>query len=251
MGRKGSRRHLKREKAPRSWLIHPKEFHWAVKPRPGPHAREASLPLSVLLREALGYAKNIRESQIILAQNRVIVDGKIRRDHKYPTGLMDVVELPDANMSYRIVPAAGKGLTALRIPKDEAKAKLCRIEGKTTLRKGQVQLNMHDGRNLVLPVQDPRNPKEDVYRTRDTLRISIPAQKILSHLKFAEGAYAVVTSGRNVGRHGRIIKIEPSTAARTATALIEDPSGDRFETIADYLFVVGEEKPIIKIEGGA
>jgi ribosomal protein S4E len=33
--------------------------------------------------------------------------------------------------------------------------------------------------------------------------------------------------------------------------LIEDPSGNRFETIADYLFVVGEEKPIIKIEGEA
>jgi len=82
------------------------------------------------------------------------------------------------------------------------------------------------------------------------VRISIPAQKILSHLRFAEGAYAIVTSGRNLGRHGKIMKLEPSTAARTATALIEDPSGNRFETIADYLFVVGDEKPTIKIEGG-
>jgi len=100
-------------------------------------------------------------------------------------------------------------------------------------------------------VEDARNPKEDIYKTRDTIRIGIPTQKILGHLKFAEGAYAIVTSGRNLGRHGKIMKIEPSTAARRATALIEDPSGNRFETIADYLFVVGEEKPIIKIEGGA
>jgi len=251
MGRKGGRKHLKREKAPRSWPIHPKEFQWAIRPSPGPHAQESSLPLSILLRDVLGYAKNTRESKIVLAQNRVSVDGKIRRDHKFATGLMDVIELPDANISYRILPAVGKGLTALRIPKDEAKAKLCRIEGKTTLNKGHVQLNLHDGRSIVIPVQDARNPTNDVYGTRDTLRISIPTQKILGHFKFAEGAYAMVTSGRNLGRHGKIMKIEPSTAARRATALMEDTSGNRFETIADYLFVVGEDKPIIKIEGGA
>lgn len=203
------------------------------------------------MRDVLGYAKNTRESKIILAQNRVSVDGKIRHDHKFPAGLMDVVELPDANASYRVLPAIGKGLTALRIPKDEVKSKLCRIEDKTTLRKGRVQLNLHDGRSIVMPFQDPGSPREGTYNTRDTLRISIPDQKILGHLKFAEGAYAIVTSGRNLGRHGKIMKLEPSTAARTATALMEDPSGNRFETIADYLFVVGEEKPSIKIEGGA
>lgn len=251
MGKKGGRKHLKREEAPRSWLIHPKELQWAVKPSPGPHPQRECLPLSRLLREVLGYAKSLRESKIILAQNRVIVDGRLRRDHKYPAGLMDVVELPDANLTYRILPTVGKGLTALRIPKEEAKAKLCRIESKTTLRKGQVQLNFHDGRNVIVPVQDARNPKEDTYRARDTLRIGIPAQKILGHLKFAEGAYAIVTSGRNLGRHGRIMKIESSTGARPPTAVIEDPSGNQFETIADYLFVVGEEKPAIKIEGGA
>jgi small subunit ribosomal protein S4e len=251
MGKKGGKRHLKREKSPRFWRIHPKESQWAVKPVPGPHSQDTCIPLSSLLRDVLGYAKTTRESKIILAQNRVSVDGKIRRDHKFPAGLMDVVELPDANMSYRVLPAVGKGLTAVRIPKDEAKHKLCRIEDKTSLKKGRVQLNLHDGRSITIPVQDPRSPQEDTYKTRDTVRISIPTQKILGHLKFAVGAYAIVTSGRNLGRHGKIMKLEPSTSARTATALIEDPSGNRFETIADYLFVVGEEKPTIKIEGEA
>jgi len=251
MGKKGGKRHLKREKAPRYWPIHPKESYWATKPSPGPHAQRACVPLANLLRDLLGYARNTRESKIILAQNRVSVDGKIRHDYKFPTGLMDVVELPDANMSYRILPAIGKGLTAVRIPKDEAKAKLCRIEDKITLNKGRVQLNLHDGRSIVIPVEDARNPKEDIYKTRDTVRIGIPTQKILDHLKFAEGAYAIVTSGRNLGRHGKIMNIEPSTVARRATAVIEDPSGNRFETIADYLFVVGQEKPVIKIEGEA
>jgi small subunit ribosomal protein S4e len=251
MGKKGGKRHLKREKSPRFWRIHIKESQWAVKPIPGPHAQKVCIPLSTLLRDMLGYARNARESKIILAQNRVSVDGKIRREHKFPTGLMDVIGIPDANVSYRILPTVGKGLTPVRIPKDEANTKLCRIENKTTLRKGHVELNLHDGRSITIPVQDSRTPREDTYKTRDTVRISIPTQKIVGHLKFAERAYAIVTSGRNLGRHGRIMKLEPSTAARRATALIEDPSGNRFETIADYLFVVGEEKPIIKVEGEA
>ena len=251
MGKKGGSKHLKREKASRSWLIHPKEFQWATKPTPGPHPQRDCLPLSVLLRDILGLAKNARESKIILAQKRVLVDGKVRRDHKFPAGLMDVIELPDADMTYRILPAVGKGLTALRISKDEGKAKLCRIEDKSTIKKGAMQLNLHDGRNIIISVQDARNPREDTYKTRDTLRISMPDQKILEHLRFSEGAYAIVTSGRNIGRHGKILKIERSTAARRAAALIEDPSGERFETIADYVFVIGEQKPIIKIEGGA
>jgi len=251
MGKKGGKRHLKRENSPRFWRIHVKESQWAIRPIPGPHAQKACIPLSSLLRDMLGYARNARESKIILAQNRVSVDGKIRREHKFPIGLMDVVGIPDANVSYRILPAVGKGLTAVRISKDEVDTKLCRIEDKTTLRKGHVQLNLHDGRSIAIPIQDSRTPREDTYKTRDTVRISIPAQKIVGHLKFAEGAYVIVTSGRNLGRHGRIMKLEPSTAARRATALIEDPSGNRFETIADYLFVVGEEKPIITIEGEA
>ena len=107
------------------------------------------MPLSVLLRDVLGLAKNAREGKIILAQKRVLVDGKVRRDHKFPAGLMDVIELPDADMTYRILPAVGKGLTALRISKDEGKAKLCRIEDKSTIKKGAVQLNLHDGRNIL------------------------------------------------------------------------------------------------------
>ena len=35
MAKMGSRKHLKRYKAPKSWPIHPKENTWTVKPAPG------------------------------------------------------------------------------------------------------------------------------------------------------------------------------------------------------------------------
>jgi small subunit ribosomal protein S4e len=248
MGKKGGASHLKRMPAPAFWPIHPKEFQWAPKPNPGPHPANLCLPLAVVLRDSLGYAKSSREARVILADGRVKVDGKTRRDRKYPAGLMDVIDLPDANEAYRVVPVKGKGLAPVRITKEEAKFKLCRIEAKSTLRKGQVQLNLHDGRNLLIRVADAKNAAEDVYKVHDTLRLGIPTQKILTHLKFAEGNYAVVTAGRNIGRHGKIAKIVQATATRPATVAIQDPTGETFETVADYVFVVGEDKPVLRIE---
>lgn len=248
MGKKGGAGHMKRMPAPSFWPLHRKEFQWAPKPNAGPHAADLCLPLGVVLRDSLGYAHNSREARIILADGHVKVDGKTRRDRKYPAGLMDVVDLPDANESYRIIPLRGRGLAPVKITKEEAKFKLCRIDGKTTLRKGHVQLNLHDGRSVTIPVADAKNPTEDPYKVRDTLRMGIPSQKIIGHLKFAEGNYAVVTAGRNIGRHGRIAKIEQATATRPATVAIQDPSGEVFQTVADYVFVVGEDKPSLRIE---
>ena len=38
MAKMGSRKHLKRYKAPKSWPIHPKEDTWTVKPSAGSHS---------------------------------------------------------------------------------------------------------------------------------------------------------------------------------------------------------------------
>jgi small subunit ribosomal protein S4e len=62
----GSRKHLKRYKAPKNWPIHPKEDVWTVKPAAGPHAIEDSLSLLVVIRDILGLADNSREAKELL-----------------------------------------------------------------------------------------------------------------------------------------------------------------------------------------
>jgi len=247
MGKKGGKRSQKRLPAPPFWPIHTKEFRWAVKPRPGPHPKEMCLPLSIVVRDLLHYTKTARETKTVLAEGKIRVDGKARRDEKYPAGLMDVLEVPDAESTLRILPTLGKELSVVKIPKKEASFKLCRIEGKTTVSKGNVQLNLHDGRNILVKVKDPRNPLEDTYSTCDTLQISLPGQKILKHMKFSEGAYGLITAGRNMGRHGKLTKIEAGTAMKPQSVTVEGSDGKVFQTIADHVFVVGEEKPLVKL----
>src|SRR5437867_11299151 len=93
MGRKAGSRQLKREPSPGFWPIHRKEETWAPMTRPGSHPRERSLPLVVLIRDALRYARTAKEAIGIVHDSKVKVDGIVRKDHRFPAGLMDVVQI--------------------------------------------------------------------------------------------------------------------------------------------------------------
>ncbi|MEM2666585.1 MAG: 30S ribosomal protein S4e [Candidatus Bathyarchaeia archaeon] len=248
MGKKGGSTTLKRKPAPRIWPIHRKEYVWVVRPTPGPHSLESCLPITLILRDILGVAKTRREAKIIAAQGKVYVDGKIRRDDRFPIGLMDVISIADIGKYFRILPSY-KGLMLHPISKEETGFKLCRIEGKTTIKNGHIQLNLHDGSNVLVRVTDPKNPQEDVYNTFDTLKLSLPERQILEHITMKENAYAIITGGKNVGKHGKIIEIEEAKGKKRKDAIvtIEDEKGNRYQTILDFVFVVGETRPLISL----
>jgi len=246
MGHKGGASHLKRLPAPWFWPIHTKEYMWAPKPNAGPHPSRFSLPLQLIVRDALGLARTGREVTTILAQGKVRVDGRPRVESNHPVGLMDVVEIPDMNISYRALPVEGKGLTLVRIPKDEAKFKLCKILRKVTTKDGRTQLGLHDGRSLLEPSKEGQTAVE--YAANDTLRIGIPAQKILGSVKFDKGNLALVIAGRNMGKSGKIMGLKKATATRPAMVTIDDAAGNRFDTMGDYTFAVGTDKALIKLE---
>jgi len=248
LGKKGEPTGLKRKPAPRFWPIHRKENVWVVKPSPGPHSIEECLPLVIVLRDILGFAQTRKEAKTIVSQGKMFVDGKIRREDDFPVGLMDVISLSDIDKCFRVLPSE-KGLILHSISKDEANFKLCRIENKTVVRNGHVQLNLHDGTNILVKVADPKNPQEDVYKTFDTLKINLPEKQILEHIKMKEKDFAIITGGKNIGKYGKIAEIEKAEGKkrRTALAVIEDNKGNRYETILNFVFAIGEAQPLISL----
>ena len=249
MGRKGGSRHLKRMPAPDFWPISTKGFQWTVRPRPGPHPGDMCIPLSIVLRDHLHLARTAREVRLILSQGKVKVDGRLRRDDRYPIGLMDVLEIPSSKVAFRVIPVKGKGLSLIKTAEDTKAFKICKIDDKKTVAHGQLQIGLHDGRNVLVKVQNPTTPTEDIYSTGASLQIELPSQKILSQIEMAEGAYAVVTAGENIGRHGNITHIETGTATRPGIVEIKDDKGEAFRTITDYVLVVGKEAPVIELSG--
>lgn len=250
VGKMGGSSHLKRLPAPAFWPIKRKEHKWAVKPSPGPHPFEACIPLQVIIRDLLGYAETGREAKIIISRGEVKVDGRVRKDRRYPVGLMDVVEIPKLNKAFRVIPHPQNFLHLHEIPPPEAGFKLCRVEGKTTVKGGHIQLNLHDGRNVLVKVSDPRKPVEDVFKTMDVLKVTLPGSEILEHFKMEPGALAVVVGGKNIGRIGRIVEISEAVFREQRLVVLEDKKGERFSTSYLYAFVIGSERPAISLPEG-
>lgn len=247
MGKKGGSKHLKRLPAPDFWPIHRKEYKWVVKPRPGPHPIDRCLPLQLILRDILFFAKTGKEVKTILSEGQVKVDGKVRMDEKFPVGLMDVIEIKPLKKFYRLLPAPRKTLTLHEIGEEEKGFKLCKVRGKFTVKGGNIQLNLHDGRNILIPVKDPAQAAEVVYKTSDVLKISIPNSEILDHIKFEEGVSALVTGGKNLGRYGKIVEIQRKKGPYPTVIVIENGNGVQFRTILNYVFAIGKEKPWISL----
>ena len=252
MGKKGRSTGLKRKPAPRFWQIRRKEYTWVVKPSPGPHSLENCLPLAVILRDTLGFAKTRKEAKKIVSQGKVYVDGKVRRKDNFPAGLMDVISLPEVAKHFRVLPSS-KGLILHPIDKEEANFKLCRIEDKTVVKNGHIQLNLNDGSNLLAKVEDSKKPQEDVYKTLDTVKISLPERQTLEIAKLKENNFAIITGGKNIGKYGKIIEIEKAKGKKLRDTLVtlEDEKGNRYQTILNLVFAIGEKQPFISLPEAA
>ncbi len=251
MARMGGQRRLKSLPAPAFWPILRKKYKWTVKPRPGPHPMERSLPLLILVRNVLGYAETAREARRLIAEGHFKVDGKVRKDYKYPVGFMDVIEVVDTGEAYRFIPYPVKFFALHPVSGEEKNLKPLRIENKTTVRGGHIQLNLYDGRNILVRVKDPRNPVEDKYKTMDTLLVKVPEQEVTGHIPFKEGNIVMIIGGRNVGRVGRLVEIHKAWGRTRSIVTVEDPSGNRFQTSLEYALVIGEDKPVISLPEGA
>jgi len=248
MGKKGGKRHMKRLSAPRYWPIHRKEERWTVRAKPGPHPKDDGLPTLLILREILGAVRTRKEAKLILSEGQFKVDGKVRRDQGFLVGLMDVVEIPSMKRAYRVLPVPKKGLGLHPIGDEEKGFKLCKIVDKATVDGGDIQLNLHDGRNLLVRVDDPREAEEDVYSTSDVLKLDLPDSKILEHIKFEEGAVAMVARGVNAGRVGKIVSVERGAGSNPAIVTLEE-DGLKIQTSLDSVFVLGKGESSISIPG--
>lgn len=252
MGRMGGSKHLKALAAPVFWPILRKEFKWTVKPSPGPHPLERCIPLLILVRDVLKYAKTGAEARKLISEGHFKIDGRVVKNYKFPVGVMDVVEIVKTGEFYRVIPVPTKVLGLVKIPAEEAKVKPCRVENKTTVKGGHIQLNLHDGRNILIRVSDPKNPVEDVYSTLGTVLLSLENNTILDYIPLERGVIAIVIDGKNVGRVGKVKEIIPGALKRRKYVVtLEDKYGNLFQTSLDYVFPIGRDKPLIGLPEGA
>ena len=189
------------------------------------------MPLSLVLRDLLKVADTAAEAKKILSAKHVLVDGKVVTEEKFPVGLMDVIGLVASEKYYRMLLDNRGKFILVEVAEDRAKWKLCRIENKTYVSGGRLQLNLHDGRNLLV--------EDDVYKTGDVLKIELPTQKVLDAYKLVQGNVALIVSGGNAGQ---INVVDEQVEERSSNPdLVRFKNGNI--TVKDNVFVIGNKTP--------
>lgn len=222
--------HLKAYNAPKSWTIARKTTKWVIRPDAGAHPFEQSLPIALLLKQ-LKLAQTSREVKKILDEKVVNVDGTVVTEPHYGTGFMDTIHIkPIVNLRCTL---DEKGrLKFIDIPEAEMNKKICKIVGKRVLKGGKIQINLSTGRNILA--------EKNTYAVGDSLLIEVPSQKIVGHYPLAKGHTAFMTSGKHTGQLGVIEHIEGNRLWFTK-------GKEKFETLKQIAFVVGKDKPAVKL----
>lgn len=215
---------------------------WAPRPSSGPHKLRECLPLIIILRNRLKYALTKQEVTMILMEKYCKVDGKVRVDPNFPSGFMDVVEIPKSGDAFRLLYDTKGRFVLHRINKDECKYKLCRIQRQELTKKGIPYVATNDGRTIRYP--DP------AIKVNDTVKIDLETNKIVDWIKFENGNLVMVTRGRNTGRVGTLHHIERHQGSFDI-AHIMDSAGHKFATRLPNVFSIGNQnKPWVSLPHG-
>ena len=163
----------------------------------------------------------------------VKIDNKIRRDPKFPLGIMDVVTIEKTGEFFRILLDVKGRFQAHRIGSEEAKFKLCKVVKKAIGKNKIPYLVTNDGRTIRFAHPD--------IQIDDTIKLSLETNEILKHYKVKKGNVAVITSGYNKGRVGIVNEIIRHDAAFHIVRLI-DANNHEFATRSGNVMVIGEGK---------
>ena len=226
-------KHLKRYFAPKTWNIKRKGITYITKPSPGTHKIGVSMPLNVILRDILNYAESNREVKFILENRNVEVDGIRRKDYRFPVGLLDVLSLNDTNEHFRIVLDKRGKINLIKIGLEEKGLKMYKITGKKSI-KGKIQLNLYDGKNILV--------KENDYKIGDTLLMTLGKNVVIKEkVSLDKNALIYLIGGTHIGQTGKVQDIIGNRI------LYKDESGDTIETLKEYAFAIGKDKPLISV----
>ena len=120
---------MKRVTAPKNWYLGKLKGVYASRPTAGPHKLRECIPLNVLLTQKLKYALTRAECMKIVRDREglIKVDGKVRRNHRFPLGYMDVISIEKSNENFRILSDTKGRFLPHRIDSKEAGFKLCKV----------------------------------------------------------------------------------------------------------------------------
>merc|ERR1712232_721042 len=176
-----------------------------------------------------------------MGERSVKVDGKVRTDHNFPAGLMDVVEIDKSNDKFRLLLDTKGRFVLSRISAEDAQWKHCRVTKVYFGPKGIPTCTTHDGRTIRFPDPDTK--------VNDTIKVDIASGKMIDLIKFGLGTSVMVVKGNNAGRVGTLTHVEKHDGSFDIVT-VRDSKGHVFSTRLQNTFVLGATKSTVVLPKG-
>lgn len=232
----GAHHHLKRLNAPDQWNLEKTEGKYAVRPLPGPHNKDISIPLKYIIAKFLKVANTSKEIEYILSNKMIGINGKEITTGKFPVGLFDIITVKKTNSHFRLYFEAEGKFKLHKVNSEEANFRISKVVSKHTYNNIPLTSTM-DGYNFKFS-----NPSIQI---NDTVKIDIKTNKIVSSISLEVGKIAYVYSGPNSGRIGVIQRIDSSIDNKTVLTL-QDKKEKVFSAPISKVMVIGiDEKSLL------
>ncbi len=229
MAKKGEAKKMKALNAPKTAKISRKEYTWTVNTNKGPHKKDDSIALLLVLRNIIKLGENAKEVKKILNDNQVKVNEKVVKDYSLAIGLFDVISIPAQKLNFRVL-LDRKRRIILKEIKEESKEKIVKVTNKFASKKG-----------IILGTNDGRVIKNDKAKVGDSLKITLPNGKVEKILDLKKGAIVYITKGAHCASIGKITEIIQGSISREKLVRIEI-DGKEYETIEKNTMVIGDSK---------
>jgi len=154
---------------------------------------ETSVPVVVAVRDILNLAKTKSEVKKMINQKILKINGRNVRSQNESIKLFNIFE---AGKTY-VLKLSPTRKFFLEEAKD-GKERLCKVIGKTLLSGNKIQLNLHDGTNIL---------GDNKIKINDSLYLDFSG-KIKKHISLEKGNEVFIISGRYEGRSGKISDIQ-------------------------------------------
>jgi len=199
--------------SPKTWIIPKKGTKYVLCAYPG-KISGISMPLGMVVRDLLKLTSIKKETRAFLKNREIMIDGKVIEEEKFPVSLFDTIALPKMKKFYRAIINQHGKFELSEMKENEMGQKVYKVLNKTSLKKGKLQLNLFNGRNVI---------SDKKVNVNDSLLIDLQKNSIIKHLPLREGAKTYVLGGKHLGSFGTIEKIGEKAKVKIGNESFEIP----------------------------
>ncbi len=208
--------HQKRLSAPKHYPIQRKQNTYVSNIK-GSRSSENAIPTVLFLRDVLEYADTEKEAKRIVNQGDILRNGEPIRDIQEGVGILDIIELPKTEETYRGV---RKGKYIEFIPVNDTKT-VTKIVDKSVEQDDYIY-RLHNGENYRT---------KDEYSTGNTLVFD---NDTVEEVELEEGSEVLVIKGKHSGKTGELTEIKQRGHKKSG----EVENGETFETQLENLVAI-------------